>query len=471
MNYLVLTSGSLLAAGLLWALVLGWWQSNDHQPTSSELWLHMGALPLALIGGFWLIRGFIEHLRKPAAAPSASPSATEQDPLATESARSGEAERLWQVAVLASGVVTAHGDSGEELVAALSTGLSPQPDPTLTDEDGFPIFSVRLPDLPIADFSDQLALDAPALHGLSDAAALRRLALLARLIEALAPAATDRLSGDDRLATLRVSILHDGPASAPTFASEQEWLKTQLGAIVPEACCTLDTRVVVSEGALLEFLDELIQRVNRGPELESPHLVLAATTFLDDAAVAQLTRSGQLFSPTNQDGVIPGEAAVGILIGRVPPGLRPEDAQLRLLSRAVLAERDAPPAAKGRSSAHVLEALAAAILDTHKLPADRVTAIVSDADHRATRTTELMLTTTERFPELDPAEDCLCIGKATGHVAPFGPLLAISVADAVSAQRNAPTLVVSNAHPTTRAALLLAPFALAAPRTDSSTTS
>jgi len=37
--------GSLLTFALVWALVLGWWQSNDHQPGKLEIGLYLAACP------------------------------------------------------------------------------------------------------------------------------------------------------------------------------------------------------------------------------------------------------------------------------------------------------------------------------------------------------------------------------------------------------------------------------------------
>jgi peptidoglycan L-alanyl-D-glutamate endopeptidase CwlK len=62
--------GCLMATAFVWGLVLGWWQppATSRRPST---WPHLGALPLALIGGYFLLRGFIDHLAlQPVAAPA-----------------------------------------------------------------------------------------------------------------------------------------------------------------------------------------------------------------------------------------------------------------------------------------------------------------------------------------------------------------------------------------------------------------
>src|SRR5574343_989071 len=91
---------SLLTFALVWALVLGWWQSNDHEPSRMELGLYLAALPLALVGGFLLLRGFIDHLKadpESAAVPHAP--VRDDDPLALASAKMAAAERGFTIAL------------------------------------------------------------------------------------------------------------------------------------------------------------------------------------------------------------------------------------------------------------------------------------------------------------------------------------------------------------------------------------
>jgi hypothetical protein len=94
--------GSLLTFALVWALVLGWWQSNDHQPGKLGIGLYLAALPLALVGGYLLLRGFIDHLKTPVAIQNAEvPGAHDDDPLAAASGglrrRSAHSPLVWSM--------------------------------------------------------------------------------------------------------------------------------------------------------------------------------------------------------------------------------------------------------------------------------------------------------------------------------------------------------------------------------------
>jgi hypothetical protein len=88
--------GSLLTFAIIWGLVLAWWQSNDYEPSRVDLALYLGALPFALVGGYFLLRGFIDHLKAPPPAEKpATPSVVDDDPLAGARARTAAAERTF----------------------------------------------------------------------------------------------------------------------------------------------------------------------------------------------------------------------------------------------------------------------------------------------------------------------------------------------------------------------------------------
>lgn len=57
--------GIVLTTAVVWALVLGWWQANNFQPSKADLLLYLFVLPFSLVGGFLLLRGFIENLKAP----------------------------------------------------------------------------------------------------------------------------------------------------------------------------------------------------------------------------------------------------------------------------------------------------------------------------------------------------------------------------------------------------------------------
>jgi hypothetical protein len=79
--------GCLLATAFVWGLVLGWWQAIDHQPTAADLAIHLGVLPLVLICGYFLLRGFIDYLLAPAGGLVGWRGWNGKQPLATPTGR------------------------------------------------------------------------------------------------------------------------------------------------------------------------------------------------------------------------------------------------------------------------------------------------------------------------------------------------------------------------------------------------
>jgi len=125
-NGLKLLGGCLLTFALVWGLVLGWWQSNDHAPSQLDLGLYLVVLPLALVGGFLLLRGFIDHLKKPPEAlPRPESGLRDEDPLALATAKTAAAERAFTLGLIDAFIVTAGGDTVDDTLAALADGKRP----------------------------------------------------------------------------------------------------------------------------------------------------------------------------------------------------------------------------------------------------------------------------------------------------------------------------------------------------------
>jgi hypothetical protein len=160
--------GSLLTFALVWALVLGWWQSNDHQPGKLEIGLYLAALPLALVGGYLLLRGFIDHLKTPVAIQNAEvPGAHDDDPLAAASDRTAAAERAFTFGLVDAFVLTAGGVSVDDTLAAVDSGKRPEPVTRLLDDSGFPVFAAEVAELDVAAMIEHFSDAAEPLRQLS----------------------------------------------------------------------------------------------------------------------------------------------------------------------------------------------------------------------------------------------------------------------------------------------------------------
>lgn len=455
-RFLAPAATALLTFALVWALVLGWWQANEQQPSDAELLLALGALPLCLVGGYWLLRAFIEHLQAPppaadaATAAAAAPSATASD---------ASARRLG-LALIGAAVTSGPGRGAAEILAAVAESRRPEPDAALRDHAGFPVYAARFAELDPEAFRDTLDE-----AGLPPAARVRRgLALLAAALPPLVAQAAEALHAGDPATQLRVHWLVPTEWGIAAPEHLHAWLQAHALADLAPARLEITLTPLAHAADALQALDRIILQANTprsgGPTL---YLLLAADSLLDDAVLAALDAAGALHSAQRPEGRIPGEGAVALLFARdaerLAPGATDPDVGPVSVSRANIAERDHPLGAAGRVSGALLEQLAADLIALHDIPAAQVRAVLADTDHRPRHTTELMQVLAERFPELDPLDDCPAVGTVCGSLGALDALVALVCARDKAWALEGPVLCLSNQASRTRAAVLLQPLA------------
>lgn len=454
-----IVGGSLLAAALIWALVLAWWQSNDYQPDRLELALYLGALPLALIGGYWLLRGFIENLKAPPAAPPvAEKLSADDDPLAASGKKTDAAERAFTLDVIDAFVLTGGGRGADEMLAAVAAGKRPAPDAALIDSDGFPVFAAAIAELDSDALAETLAQrDSTLVELAGHPEILRALTLLDDVLQQ----ARERLAGllENVAASPPVQVLWLLPATwdpawlgpLRAWLAEQEW---------PAKCrsgLTLSLLQVASESAALARLDELIVGANRISDGDQLVLVISAVSLIDQQRIDALASANRLFSASHQDRLIPGEGGVAILLATTPCGNRLAINERTRISRPSLGVRDKAVNAGGRISGQLIQQLAAGLLDISGTDPAKVMAAVSDTDHRATHAAEMLEGLGADFAHLDPLEDCLGAGTCCGAIPPLGGLVALACAHEKVRSLAAPVICLSNQHDKERGLLLVMP--------------
>nr|MBL8411509.1 hypothetical protein [Dechloromonas sp.] len=465
-SFFKILGGSLLTFAVIWALVLGWWQSNDYEPSKVDLALYLGALPLALVGGFLLLRGFIEHLKTPVMPAAPAVAIADADPLAGDKARTAAEERGFVLAVLDAFAVAPAGESADDILAAVASGKRPEPSTRLTDDAGFPIFLAEVPNLDTEAIRDRLLEDQGVLRGFADDEALLR---ILALLDGLVPRTREKVGELIGRSTekLRLQIVWLVPAGfdPSDLTALRAWLHRSYW---PNLELTeFDLAVVSSanEAESLRQVDEIILRTNRDPVGNELILLIAAASATNERTVEQWAGANLLFSATHQGRKIPGEGAVALLLAnrRLAASLDPEASVL--LSRASLGVRDKPLDAGGRIGGKLLNQLISGLLDVTHTEAAQIKTLVADTDHRANHMTEALEGLGEAFVHLDPATDCLAIGTANGAVSPISSLIALACACGKVITDQAPVLCVSNQDPTARAAMLAMPLVAENPET------
>lgn len=454
---LKILGGSLLTLALVWALVLGWWQSNDYEPSQLELGLYLLALPFALVGGYLLLRGFIDHLKSPpVSVPPPAPSLRDDDPLVLAAAKSEAAERSFTVGVIESFVITSAGASAEETLSAVEDGKRPEPSSRVSDESGFPVFLAEVADLDTDVLLEGCLSRGVKLSEVSDCEPMvRALSLLERL---LAPV-NDRLLAFREQAADGFSLRVVWTVPVAWMRMDQDvmkgWLRAGLPSLPGKDILDIAMVPVGSELEAMQVLDEINLRINRDPSCQEMTLLLGAISGVDEQSVAQKLSGNHLFTPEHQQRQMPGEGGVAMLLAGKSLMSRYRLENYALISRVSMGVRDNPVDGGGRVNGRLIGQLTAGLLDVTGVDHSAVKTAVLDTDHRANYLTEALEGLGQDFDHLDPLRDCLAIGSSVGDLSPIGGLLAVACAGARVVATEAPALCISNQHRLGRAVLVV----------------
>jgi len=443
----------LLSAFVIWALVLGWWQTNDHQPTASDMALYLGALPVSLLAGFWLLRTFIDQLRNRPEGGTDSPPTTSPAASSPAHDRTAEAERTWVASLIGGSLVSAAGADAAELIATTIGGCAPIPDKELRGPDGFPVFAARVSELDMEGVREELREHGDGTVGESGTPEmLRALAIIGKAL----PAALEMLH--ETLARLRektqVRVIWLTPSWPTAFSAELTgWLqRTHLDGF-DISSSNIELRPMRDDGQVFETIDEIIVTLNRAASAEI-FLLIGAVSHVGDTTLENWRVQNRLFSAQEQGGQIPGEAAVALILAH--PGTTPTTkAPVAVhLTRIASGKREKSADARGRVSGKLLDDLIDSLVASTKLDPGKIAAVIADTDHRDSRVNELLTPITERFPNLEPLQDTLALGTATGTVSPIGGLLALLCAAEAARNSSGVGLCVTNQHAFARASML-----------------
>ncbi|MBS1140773.1 MAG: hypothetical protein H6R13_2226 [Proteobacteria bacterium] len=467
-----IVGGSLVAVAVLWALVLGWWQSNDYEPTRLELAMYLGALPLAIVGGYFLLKGFIEHLKTPVEAEKPKDQAlADLDPLALAAAKTSAAEREFSIRLVSAHVVTATGMDTESLLAAIKDGTRPAPSQLFTDADGFPVFLARVEDLDDSAILEEFDGDKRITEQLEAREYLKRaMALLSKVTDQATETLSRNLNEAKARLMLNIVLLIPSTWSSLDLPALKAWLKKRYWSDLQDDRLSIEIVTVSHESVALRRLDEIILDANRDADSHAMTLVLGAMSSIDANAIDALDASGRLFSAKRQEQCIPGEGAVALLLANSVILAADAQEQASILGRVALAARDKPLDGGGRIRGKTIEQLISGLLDVTGIECATIKSVVADADHRAACLTEILDGLGQPFEHLDPIEDCVTVGSACGAMSPFGGLVALACGHAKALAEDAHVLVISNQHPTERGVLLVSPPSAQKPKNDSAHT-
>src|SRR5690606_7840812 len=179
----------LVVAGVfvaVWLCVILYWRASDATPGGTQMLLLLGVLPVALLGGIWLVR----RARSPRAEEAP---AEEKKPVAAATGDEDTFEATPPLHCLASALRLPCGDEAGQVIAMLPTPQRPGLHPKFRDRDGLPVFTAHVDGLDTEGFADTMAASEQARRQLEqDEERVRALALLE-------PVATELFDGAARL--------------------------------------------------------------------------------------------------------------------------------------------------------------------------------------------------------------------------------------------------------------------------------
>ncbi|MBD1409818.1 hypothetical protein JQC70_07785 [Burkholderia contaminans] len=431
----------------IWLLAAAYWKATAHVPSAKELFMAGVGIPLLLVIGVASIRkGFA-----PVPGPAPKPGPQAGGALAETS---GEDPSLrWTLALLDASVRLPAGSHVADVLALARDGRVVGLHPTLQRLDGTKVFAGTAASIWRDDPDDgMLALDVMP----SESDEQRRAMLLAAeaIDELMARHATTPVTatGDTSRGAAPPFALHlllpeRWRADAPTLAA---WLDRHLerGHWRPSVE-PAQVAFVAHPVDALAALDALNVELHR-THATTRHLVLACDSTLSQPTVNELDHAGRLFAHNRPDGQVLGEGACALLLALPPVAGMPDRPRIH---RLVTAEhRPSNGQAHGETVAGLLRQAVARMTDAD--PAMAGCALVSDADQRSSRRTEIGDAAARTWPDdSDVRLRCSHLGIANGESGGALALGLIAAAGTHAAEAQRPTLVASISDPLLRGAL------------------
>lgn len=457
-----------LVVGVIWLGVVVYWQTSQHTPTETDMLLYLVVAPLVMAGALW--GGYKLFSASPAAA--AAPQADGAVPASTAGGRADAVERTWTLHVLATSLRTSAGASASDVLSALTSGeVQLALDSELKNQEGYPIFAARVPDLDTSEFQDTFGewlQQSPHATTVWTAAQYRAMLLATQSVDELStmagahPAAQQFLAAqarppkEDAVPYLRIMGLFPVVWPESCRQAAADWLKFR-GVQNGWPAHRVLTQVTTPEitGAM-EVMDALVVNAHR-TQLPMIAIVLACDSAIDQELVDDLAARSALYGGKNMTGSCPGEAVAALLLADAAQSqlISPSQETCSRIHRAAWSKRDKSADERGRVSADVLTSVVASALEAGALTAADVKLISADNDHKPARESELSEMASKTFRDLDLSKDVVKVAQACGTVQHVGTVAALCLAHQHVVDEQAPSLCASLHDPFWRAAVVL----------------
>ncbi|QOF78348.1 hypothetical protein [Variovorax sp. 38R] len=472
----------------VWVLVIVYWQYTARMPSTSDIVLYLVVLPLALML-FYVVLRRIFTAAPTAALPVGGATVAAGAAASSNAATPDASQERLQMAVLSFALRTPRGSDADTVATAIGQAQTPELVPELRDGEGFPVIAGRVEGIDENELREHLreslqpggeSFDVDALPD----DRLRAIHLMSDVLQELLTSAAEAIANAGDALSVRApgrfvssGGVIPGPAAAPQLSlslllpgawSESErviatqWVQQRVREGDASQRWHVDcfkSEDGVSAMALLDRISLSLHREQR-PAL---WIALAADSSVSEASIARWEADGLLYTATRRKGRVPGEAAAGLLLVRADDALL-APAQAVRLSRSASGQRDASADTARTPDASLLDLFAQRLLASAALETAQVDWVVSDADHRTSRVTEVASLVQERLPHV-PFENNLSVCATLGHLGAAADMSAVVLACHLAAREVRHVLAISVQDAHARTALLAGPASPASPAT------
>jgi hypothetical protein len=415
----------------VWLWRVSSWQNSFRLPTVEEFVRDFILLPVLLCVALWLLKSAALQINSkgtPAVATNSDESGSKK------SASIGYLEIRdveFRLPI---------GGSPQAIIRAMMQRVQPGFHDALKTADGGPARLAWVDNLTADDF---VSLAPEGVNSL--ACEVKRALLLAS--EVLQAVATRHSERGDASTDLQIHYLSPARWGVITTNTAEQWLVDRLATWqMPSMRLQIGVHPVPSALDALVYLNELNTRINKDRD-DTAHVLLISDSFIGNGLVEQWDKQSRLLGIDRPECGIPGEGACALLLAR-PSGTQSNHPFARV-SKVDIRQCNSlvnPP-----------DNQISGLIEEQGGVAFEVGAVISDANHWASRQGEVAEMLHNFFPGLHPVDDSFALSVGCGEMAAVTPIAALALAAHQSVCLQKSILVVSVQDDARKAVLLVHP--------------
>jgi hypothetical protein len=466
---------AVLVCGIFIAVWIGmamYWNTNNRLPSSSEVIIFLGLVPLVLVLAAVLsLKIIATAMVKPISDTSAAASErANNDPNVIE-----KQDIRADLIILASSIRAPHGDSSDELAQALVSNQGKLVlDEELTDLNGFPILSGRIQS--VEEESQRKALSKwgtscqlPVISWSTEQ--LRALSIASTIIDNLLlqamthPLLPSYMAADyAQRPSIALPILQLFSVLPLHWNDEHRQIATKWFLhLIEEHGWPLE-RISISQASSADhaqpflMIEQLTMQSHR-QGFPCFSLLIACESLVGAQTVLDWEQAVKLLTASNEYGQVPGEGAAGFLIVDIEQARLMRVEGMARMHQAFSARREKSADVRGRIDTGILERLTQQALASAAIPAKKIALLAADTDHRGSRAGELIGMASTTFADLDLKTQCYKVAACCGFAGVVSSLTALALAHHAVMTNDNPTLCISNQDEFECSAVVVSPIA------------